>query len=195
MTNHKEEVELLKKESEIPLEDLLKDLPADYLEDRSKSLSPTSKETTANVSLQVSFHNKYSNYTKLSAIKDYFHTFFKQENEKTADGDADFVAASDESSDEEDTIMEQEKQEENADYKQELDDLKVYTCALYITKANNDLPLHRFNFFRLKMKCRLTILWPNMVISRMSQWMLIKSKVRNINLEQIGFFRIIFTFR
>lgn len=37
----------------------------------------------------------------------------------------DFVAASDESSDEEETIMEQEKLEENADYKQELDDLKV----------------------------------------------------------------------
>lgn len=37
----------------------------------------------------------------------------------------DFVAASDESSDEEETIMEQEKLEENTDYKQELDDLKV----------------------------------------------------------------------
>nr|XP_012145615.1 PREDICTED: helicase domino isoform X2 [Megachile rotundata] len=94
VTNHKEEVELLKKESEIPLEDLLKDLPPDYLEDRSKSLSPTSKEVT-------------------------------EENEKTADGDTDFVAASDESSDEEETIMEQEKLEENADYKQELDDLKA----------------------------------------------------------------------
>jgi len=38
--NHKEEIELLKKESEIPLEDLLKDLPPDYLEDHNKSLSP-----------------------------------------------------------------------------------------------------------------------------------------------------------
>lgn len=44
MTNHKEEVELLKKESELPLEDLLKELPPDYLENRSKSLSPASKE-------------------------------------------------------------------------------------------------------------------------------------------------------
>lgn len=51
VTNHKEEVELLKKESEIPLEDLLKDLPPNYLEDRSKSLSPTSKETPDEVSL------------------------------------------------------------------------------------------------------------------------------------------------
>lgn len=44
MTNHKEEVELLKKESELPLEDLLKELPPDYLENRSKSLSPASRE-------------------------------------------------------------------------------------------------------------------------------------------------------
>lgn len=43
MTNHKEEVELLKKESELPLEDLLKELPPDYLENRNKSLSPASK--------------------------------------------------------------------------------------------------------------------------------------------------------
>ncbi|XP_053987837.1 helicase domino isoform X5 [Hylaeus volcanicus] len=95
VTNHKEEVELLKKESEIPLEDLLKDLPPNYLEDRSKSLSPMPKEAAV------------------------------EENEKTTDGDTDFVAASDESSDEEETIMEQEKLEENADYKQELDDLKA----------------------------------------------------------------------
>ncbi|XP_017885705.1 helicase domino isoform X2 [Ceratina calcarata] len=95
VTNHKEEVELLKKESEIPLEDLLKELPPDYLENRSKSLSPMSKE-----------------------IKE-------EEIEKAADGDMDFVAASDESSDEEETIMEQEKLEANTDYKQELDDLKA----------------------------------------------------------------------
>lgn len=43
VTNHKEEVELLKKESELPLEDLLKELPPDYLENRNKSLSPASK--------------------------------------------------------------------------------------------------------------------------------------------------------
>ncbi|XP_033327854.2 domino helicase isoform X2 [Megalopta genalis] len=95
VTNHKEEVELLKRESEIPLEDLLKDLPPDYLEDRKKNLSP-SKE-----------------------IAD------EGNDEKTTDGDTDFVAASDESSDEEETIMEQEKLEENTDYKQELDDLKA----------------------------------------------------------------------
>lgn len=41
------------------------------------------------------------------------------------DGDKEFVAASDESSDDEDTIMEQEKLEFNQDHKQELNDLKV----------------------------------------------------------------------
>nr|XP_050859529.1 helicase domino isoform X6 [Vespula vulgaris] len=93
--DQKEEVELLKKESEMPLEDLLKDLPPNYLEERNKSLSPSGKEVE------------------------------ETENEKTSDGDTDFVAASDESTDEEDTILEQEKLEENTDHKQELDDLKA----------------------------------------------------------------------
>jgi hypothetical protein len=43
-SNHKEEVELLKKESELPLEDLLKELPPNYLEERDKSLSPLPSE-------------------------------------------------------------------------------------------------------------------------------------------------------
>lgn len=42
--DQKEEVELLKKESEMSLEDLLKDLPPNYLEERNKSLSPIGKE-------------------------------------------------------------------------------------------------------------------------------------------------------
>lgn len=51
-TNHREEVELLKRESEIPLEDLLKDLPPNYLEDRNKSLSPQNEiEEEQNVRL------------------------------------------------------------------------------------------------------------------------------------------------
>lgn len=50
-TNHKEEVELLKKESELPLEDLLKELPSDYLEDWDKFESPLNEtdEAVANV--------------------------------------------------------------------------------------------------------------------------------------------------
>lgn len=35
--NHSEEIELLKRESELPLEDLLKALPEDYLDNREKS--------------------------------------------------------------------------------------------------------------------------------------------------------------
>ncbi|XP_050451376.1 helicase domino isoform X5 [Cataglyphis hispanica] len=96
-TNHKEEVELLKRESEIPLEDLLKDLPPDYLEDCNKSLSP---------------HNATNEEEQ-------------NDNKEAADADADFVAASGESSDEEDTIMEEEKLEGEIDHKRELDELKA----------------------------------------------------------------------
>ncbi|KAL0125634.1 hypothetical protein PUN28_004615 [Cardiocondyla obscurior] len=96
-TNHKEEVELLKKESEIPLEDLLKDLPPNYLEDRNRSLSP-----------QNATNEKPEN-----------------ETEEAVDADADFVVASGESSDEEDTIMEEEKLEGEIDHKRELDELKA----------------------------------------------------------------------
>ncbi|KAL6258452.1 hypothetical protein P5V15_010408 [Pogonomyrmex californicus] len=96
-TNHKEEVELLKKESEIPLEDLLKDLPPNYLENRNRSLSP---QYTMDVEEQ-------------------------NENEEAIDADMDFIAASGESSDEEDTIMEEERLEGDIDHKQELDELKA----------------------------------------------------------------------
>ncbi|KAG5346196.1 DOM Helicase, partial [Acromyrmex charruanus] len=96
-TNHKEEVELLKKESEIPLEDLLKDLPPDYLEHRNRSLSPNN---ATNEEEQI-------------------------ENEEAVDADADFVAASGESTDEEDTIMEEERLEGEIDHKRELDELKA----------------------------------------------------------------------
>ena len=85
----------MKKESVIPLEDLLKDLPPNYLDERTKSLSPEPKETV------------------------------EEENEKGVKDDAEFTVASGESSDDENTIMEQEKLEKNEDHKQELDDLKA----------------------------------------------------------------------
>ncbi|XP_029163376.1 helicase domino isoform X2 [Nylanderia fulva] len=96
-TNHKEEVELLKRESEIPLEDLLKELPPDYLEICNKSSSP---------------HNA-TNEEK------------QNDSKEATDVDADFVAASGESSDEEDTIMEEERLEGEIDHKRELDELKA----------------------------------------------------------------------
>lgn len=49
-----------------------------------------------------------------------------QENEETIDADADFIAVSGESSDEEDTIMEEERLEGEIDHKRELDELKVH---------------------------------------------------------------------
>ncbi|KAK0093865.1 hypothetical protein PV326_012451 [Microctonus aethiopoides] len=99
ITNHKEEVELLKKESEIPLEDLLKELPPNYLEERDKSLSPLMKEEPEDNIEEVN----------------------------NTDGDAEFTVASNESSDDdEDTIMEQEESEKNTtDHRKELDDLKA----------------------------------------------------------------------
>ncbi|XP_025163314.1 helicase domino isoform X6 [Harpegnathos saltator] len=96
-TNHKEEVELLKRESEIPLEDLLRELGGDYLEDRNKSLSP----------------------------QDAMNETERNENEETTDGDVDFIAVSGESSDEEDTIMEEERLEGDVDHRRELDELKA----------------------------------------------------------------------
>ena len=94
-TNHKEEVELLKKESELPLEDLLKELPPNYLEERDRSISPGMKETV------------------------------EDENDSTTDADAEFTVASEESSDDENTIVEQEKIEGDANHQEEIDQLKV----------------------------------------------------------------------
>ncbi|XP_014224907.1 helicase domino isoform X1 [Trichogramma pretiosum] len=95
-SNHKEEVELLKKESELTLEDLLKELPPNYLEERDKSLSPLPKNIV------------------------------EEEKDDNEGKDTEFTIDSDDSSeDEEDTIQEQEKMEQNVDHKQELDDLKA----------------------------------------------------------------------
>lgn len=58
-----------------------------------------------------------------------------QEDKEAIDGDADFVAQSGESSDEEDTIMEEERLEGDVDHKRELDELKVTFHFLYL----NDL--------------------------------------------------------
>lgn len=53
-----------------------------------------------------------------------------QENDEVVDVDVDFVAVSGESSDEEDTIMEEERLEGEIDHKRELDELKV--CYFFI---------------------------------------------------------------
>ncbi|KAJ8680257.1 hypothetical protein QAD02_016044 [Eretmocerus hayati] len=96
-SNHKEEVELLQKESELPLEDLLKELPPNYLEEREKSLPMSPREVV------------------------------EKEADDSADAkDTEFTLGSDASSeDEEDTIQEQEKLEKNVDHKQEIQELEA----------------------------------------------------------------------
>jgi len=56
-----------------------------------------------------------------------------QESEEATDADVDFVAASGESSDEEDTIMEEERLEGEIDHKRELDELKVKKINNFIS--------------------------------------------------------------
>nr|XP_029735558.1 helicase domino isoform X1 [Aedes albopictus] len=89
-TGTNEEVAALQKESEMDLDDFLKNLPKDYLENRDKIVlsEPDDSEKEG------------------------------EENDK------DFSAAEN-STDDEDTIMEQEKQEKNQDHKKEIDELNA----------------------------------------------------------------------
>jgi E1A-binding protein p400 len=92
---HIEEVELLNRESKLPLEDLLKELPDDYLENRDKELSSERSEGGDDVSTR---------------------------------GDDEFTVATDkDSTDDEETIQEQEAAEGEVDHKKELEDLQVRT--------------------------------------------------------------------
>jgi hypothetical protein len=93
---HIEEVEMLKRESELPLEELLKELP-DYLENRDKVLPSERSEGG--------------------------------DDDVSSRGDDDeFTLASDkDSTDDEETIQEQEAVEGKVDHKKELEDLQVRT--------------------------------------------------------------------
>lgn len=83
-----DEIDALKKESEMDMDDFLKTLPKDYLQNRDK-IEP--EETGAS---------------------------------DGSESDKEFEASEDEE-DDEDTIMRQEKTEQNTDYKAEIDTLKV----------------------------------------------------------------------
>lgn len=93
---HVEEVEMLKRESELPLEDLLKELPDDYLENRDKLLDSEKSEGGDDVSSR-------------------------------GDDDEFTVASDKDSTDDEETIQEQEAVEGKVDHKKELEDLQVRT--------------------------------------------------------------------
>ncbi|XP_067010530.2 helicase domino [Anabrus simplex] len=92
-----EEVEMLKRESELPLDDFLKELPANYLETRMKEEPSGSEEVKQ-----------------------------EEDYESSKGDDEEFTVASDkDSADDEDTIQEQEAVEGTVDHKQELEDLQV----------------------------------------------------------------------
>lgn len=86
----------MKKESELPLEEFLKELPPNYLEERDRSFSPELRDVV------------------------------KEESYSGEGKDKEFTIASDDTTDdEEDTIQEQEKLEKNIDHKQEINELNV----------------------------------------------------------------------
>jgi E1A-binding protein p400 len=99
---HIEEVEMLKRESELPLEDLLKELPDDYLENREKVLSSERSEGGDDVSSR-------------------------------GDDDEFTVASNKDSTDDEETIQEQEAVEGVVDHKKELEDLQVRKHKKYFS--------------------------------------------------------------
>lgn len=95
------------RESQMELEDFLKELPKDYLENRDKIVLGDSENKNDDEQLSDSGSDSEN-----------------KENKKKKDGD--FKADSQgESEDDEDTINEQEKVEGSIDHKQELDDLQV----------------------------------------------------------------------
>jgi E1A-binding protein p400 len=97
---HIEEVEMLKRESELPLEELLKELPDDYLENRDKVLPGERSEGGGGGD--------------------------EDEDVSSRGDDDEFTLASDkDSTDDEETIQEQEAVEGKVDHKKELEDLQV----------------------------------------------------------------------
>ncbi|XP_046390170.1 helicase domino isoform X2 [Ischnura elegans] len=94
-----EEIEMLKRESEIPLEDLLKELPPDYLENRDSPVKDVEMEGNEGGEMEDDGSNK--------------------------GGDEEFKASDKEESDDEETIQKEEEEEGHIDHQQELDDLKA----------------------------------------------------------------------
>lgn len=108
-------MQLLQKESEQTLEDILNDLPADYFENRENSDMECEDE---NESVPESKEIASTSTTKES-IKE--QEIGKKE---TNDGDDDFEMKG-ESEDDEETIEKQEQEEKDINHKQELEDLEV----------------------------------------------------------------------
>lgn len=111
----------MQKESEQTLEDILKDLPSDYFENRENSdleceddseSVPESKEA-ASTSITKEPNKEQENGEK-----------------ETSDGDHDFEMKG-ESDDDEETIEKQEEEEKDVNHKQELEDLEVPLVCIF----------------------------------------------------------------
>lgn len=114
-TGTNEEVLALQKESEMDLDDFLKNLPKDYLENRDKIVLSVSKHVLAQFFL---------NFMHIMIIVLILFKEPEDSEKESEDNDKDFSAAEN-STDDEDTIMEQEKQEKKQDHKKEIDELNV----------------------------------------------------------------------
>lgn len=115
-----EEIAALQRESQMELEDFLNELPKDYLENRDKILLSDSSD-------RDSEHGEHS----ASDSDDDTDSRKKKKDE-------DFKVDTEGETDDENTIMEQEKTEGNVDHKQELDDLQVviYTINTFLLFIN-----------------------------------------------------------
>uniref|UniRef100_A0A182UAL3 HSA domain-containing protein n=1 Tax=Anopheles melas TaxID=34690 RepID=A0A182UAL3_9DIPT len=124
----KDEVAALQKESEMDLDDFLKNLPKDYLENRDKIVLSDSNDGDGDgEEEQEEDEEEEEEADEKRRRKKQGAT---REGEEEEDGDKDFSADED-SMDDEDTIREQEKKEKNQDHKKEIDELN----------ADNDLTI------------------------------------------------------
>lgn len=105
----KDEVAALQKESEMDLDDFLRDLPKGYLENRDKIVLSEREDSDEGGAEEEEGENNGSGGGG---------------DEELEEGDKDFSADED-STDDEDTIREQEKKEKGEDHKKELDELNV----------------------------------------------------------------------
>ncbi|EAA11849.4 AGAP006165-PA [Anopheles gambiae str. PEST] len=124
----KDEVAALQKESEMDLDDFLKNLPKDYLENRDKIVLSDSNDGDGDGEEEQEEDEEEEEEADEKRRKK--KQGATREEGEEEDGDKDFSADED-SMDDEDTIREQEKKEKNQDHKKEIDELN----------ADNDLTI------------------------------------------------------
>uniref|UniRef100_A0A182QDT2 Helicase domino n=1 Tax=Anopheles farauti TaxID=69004 RepID=A0A182QDT2_9DIPT len=127
----KDEVAALQKESEMDLDDFLRNLPKDYLENRDKIVlsdpdrdDDEEEEEEGEQDEESAARDVVRRGASARRKKDAKEPPKGEEEMEEEDGDKDFSADED-STDDEDTIREQEKSERNQDHKKELDELNA----------------------------------------------------------------------